>query len=1683
MSVSEPLAKETALFDEAEPMPESLEGIGSQIQAPPEEDIELASRSEKEIQQEDELFLGDKIQIHGGKYNGTQGTIYYLDETLMRIMPQGATSILIDIPFVDGRFDPQIGIEEIIITDPEFHNDHKEEVLPFVTLIDLRVSEDQLVYSFSARGEEKLIYKVVEVDEENDTATLQDIGDESSPPETFEFAAKGIPLDAPFAILRPIEKPQKIEPVGENVPVEDDVIPMLALEEIELEPAVGIEEIPTYQRSYSDATQKKDMLQDLLKSLNPIQQKNPRKIRDIRQITESLLLLRNDLVLYDQAGNVLKMKNTSYRTLANLLQETKFPLAMPIQQVAKTLYLDHTEEDNDSVKQGRGHVDPETAENPNIDLTYLRDLLIKAKEFEDTQFQAPQGEEGQQPLPGELPRWFAAWQQYFDEYMRVVLPNASSELPVEKTIVDRDVLRQDIPVESLEDSDIPGLPVLEKIVPTPDLIAKVRFSKYRALASRLARSIKIENADEATIVKYLIFPLLYLRDLGATRSGKLALDWGISHQDPSTFESILEENGEISDFVTPNQIFGVLPGGTNIGNKTIHDWILAQPLYGGGLGGILPYLRSFGLVETQLSLEQEQALVKKITVFIGFLKIFLEKERATEKSIATDEASQKVVNEMFLDTQSATQLFQSLSQEAILGTVLQNFKATLPAYKENDIANFAALFTQYQDYMIATLSGLPEPITHYRNIATKGRFQKMLFAVMEKNRKKKAAGSAPIPNPCEHVAALELVRSVKDDEQRIRLMVKFLNTYRGRKENHWIWCSICHQHLLCEHEFLLIQEFLHPREKDALHKEILLNFSKGVFQGKYQCKNCGQGIRNQEYDTSLEYDDEGRPMMGRAVLVDKEAEQIEELRQLLDGNITQADIEQEIDFGDREKNLNYKVIYTIAGQMGISVSSNAYSFLVDRVQAALQDPAVIPSAQAYQEAYEIARKAKKTIMDYPKALALTRIRFCATYFLLHVMTHIPDYETRSVVAGCPDPVFSGYPIFTDEGRKEGIKYLACGLSMISDVDEPWKFAGIASMATAKRREFYEKMLDAGIKYALTRDDIQQEIEAKRAFNIERKGIAAAEGRFAEDIPDGFLPLQMKVSKEEAANEPTVAAAASKEQRAYSWILQAHRLALETSFFVPGSMYSETSCCFRPLTEPLDFWRKATSLPTLESKQPPRGSYQSSLNLEFSPQSPEILLASAPPDIWYRIFFKVCFRGERVGLPHEPGYDLKCHWCGLKFPVDPRLPPPQLMKGKEREYETELGALIAAEKRALEEQQVEVTRETFEELLDAVHLRNRVPPHKIPPVESQSPLLRAFADLNPMPTTTWAETMGTTLENLATLEPNASRDQISEAIAILSDEASLFSRQILMRYPRDPLKSLVSNVLAKLFRLRPESLAETLRTYVLVPLNRLLANQKIDNLIYVQKGYKLADISVKDMKEILFDHVNFKKIFRTTPDFLSFSDLQERVNQLSEDDGIRTKLQITTTRLSALISFFTDSLRAPLIPGGLQTLRYFIQNSVAGCLSEFIDPTLYPSSSPDSANLPAQILQSCFSKLHEEGLDMTDEDIRIRLAKRAEKEKQDFINELDRLSNREDRRRELMRKKLGIGKWAIGGTEAIYGYKEDQLERERVERERAGLVDFGQEMRLRTGEGVLDEYSREADGAYTNYADDGEDHGD
>ena len=75
-----------------------METQNTSVTVAPSGDLaETVAKEMTAMDDEFELFVGDYIEFTGGRYFGTKGMIYYLDEELLRILPSGNSDRLTDI--------------------------------------------------------------------------------------------------------------------------------------------------------------------------------------------------------------------------------------------------------------------------------------------------------------------------------------------------------------------------------------------------------------------------------------------------------------------------------------------------------------------------------------------------------------------------------------------------------------------------------------------------------------------------------------------------------------------------------------------------------------------------------------------------------------------------------------------------------------------------------------------------------------------------------------------------------------------------------------------------------------------------------------------------------------------------------------------------------------------------------------------------------------------------------------------------------------------------------------------------------------------------------------------------------------------------------------------------------------------------------------------------------------------------------------------------------------------------------------------------------------------------------------------------------------------------------------------------------------------------------------------------
>ena len=828
--------------------------------------------------------------------------------------------------------------------------------------------------------------------------------------------------------------------------------------------------------------------------------------------------------------------------------------------------------------------------------------------------------------------------------------------------------------------------------------------------------------------------------------------------------------------------------------------------------------------------------------------------------------------------------------------------------------------------------------------------------------------------------------------------------------------------------------------------------SGGQFQGKYICRNCGQPIRELDFDNGLEFDDNGKPKSGRSVLVDEDALFDEKLDKIL-SDITEPSEKEELKFNQDEMPF-YIIIREIAERVGIQVDDAGYRSIIMKVMSYINK---FPSSDVYY-------KTSKTKVDYQVALARVSIATCGFFLLIEIQTRIPSYVVRYPLMGCKSPGFDGFPLDPNPANKQGIEYIACAISSITRKEPPWNQSGFQAMVDDVKRQAGIVFYMAGVLKEVIGDEvIQSKLAEKRAYLLEILGSSSSvnDGRPKDMIPLTFLPEQIIVTPEQAAKDairPDVAAnMGNKGKMALIklWIRRAHELAKETALLIRGSPLMETTCCLSTIVQPGIFFAENMDMPSIGRRALQPYQQGSMMLTEFIPRLSGTDVVSADKDLYYRIFLKCCFEGVRKGYSHEPGLTHRCHWCEFQFPTHPAV----------MDTDTE-GKL------ALITQQVDTNTEEFTALLDTIHTVNKVEPVKVKELTSVTNMMRALGSVVPEPIAGWSAIIEETTTAFLKLPPQVDRSEIVLAAGTIS-EATGQSEQII----RERLTSeKYLRIMNDISRLSWVNFFQVIQTYFITPFQRMVSQFNTESLyIPMELAKALSEThATEDLQPIL------KKDMALLS--LKGSDIILPKFQLA-----RIKLHHYINQMKVLLPF-KNNIRPTVVPGRQITLEYIQRALLYGPISTLLHAAEIPegaeiksaikSVGDPSMRFLLEMIVFTLDKYNTEKLSDDDKEIKNMIAIRAEKERVNVVAEFNKMTD-EERQIELQNKRLGIGKWAVGGTKLIHSYDKEYYDLERQKRISAGISDFpGQEDELYQGRKVddmgFDEYNdeeMEADGGY------------
>ena len=1537
--------------------------------------------------------LGDTVRIVSDTDGEISGIVYYRGITHISIRPFGTSTLLVTYEFEDDeeeeRYKDKHGITEVNIIK-------KREAASFVEQQLFHIG--QRIDTVTQDKQKDKSYIIHDVNRDRDFIIVKDASDAldadaDASLTTFEFDYIGIPTDLDFVIITSAAQEAQPENIQsdevievQEEPEEEDLIEVVGTVTITL--PTRYRQAKVYEQYIPDALQKVDALNDFIAELSSKQQHDPNRLRDLRILVETLFYLKQATVSYHSDGTRKGIKAVSATTLVDLVDSVVVPLGRPVLGVTKKVYITDEEEEigDDDVTC--------VSFNDELERMIDTDLYVAPKDA--------------------IAEW-SNQRKFLQEFAAPWTPAEEDDMWT--AITDTDFFREMVPEI---DEDGAFSTNLSGYVPShsatePPVFDKIPFGLERSLSTtyrngKYHKKEALLSEEKAPIRAYLLFPLHSAAHMGKTRTYQLAMDSGLSQIPRTTMTTLLRELGTPIEGGTSKRIQLFDPSGGTLGNIPLADYIAGIDIQSLTIHDVYYTLLQFGMDTMECTIPLYDVLVAKMD----------KQQRAFRSSLATLRQAVKQPEEAqsnyFIETLA---FMDDIEKQPLLAEEIETYKQRNPSLLSSDIGIMSAILKHYANYVQVTAG--QKSLLIAKATETARRLQYVELERIKKALTDNAPYQRPQPNKCKHVATLATIRKKRDDTERFQDLTAFFKKFQGSRNENWIDCNSCNKHLLCIHERLQIQGFLQPTEKAVIDKEIIISFSGGQFNGQYICRNCGQPIRDFEFDHTVEFDDNGRPKSGHAVLQEDD----EQLQDDIDMLVSAPVGNENAIVLDETTSVYYSIIRKLSEYMEIEFSTEQVRTILDRICAYVDEK--IPSKRKFE--MDASKKGKVDPFAYDAYRARIIISICVSYILIEIQCAMPSYRKKYKVN---DTIYelTGYPLDTDDTNLQTIQYMSIALFSRFNAHEseyPWKESGMFKMSSKDKISAKEKieqqltkintLIMNGIKSISATELVAERLHKKRRY-------AEVRIHTQERLPLSFLPEPFIG---ETVIVPEVAAAANAKSRAaiiMYWIRMAHIEARNSAILVRGSTFAETTCCRRMISDPI--W-KNEELPdigqrSLAPKKP------STLLTMIVPRNATSALVAPNEELYYRLFLSCCSTGIQKGHSHQLGLTNQCIWCGFQFPGNPDV----------IDSDTEGKAALVA-------QNVDLSKNEFATLLNTIHILHSVQPIQAPLVTPMQDTMAAFSNATLSPVGEWKEVITTTLKNFMALPNDADKSDSFLAASEISNVAHVHMTQLTDIFIKK--NTMVATTCEAIIALPWSTFCDVLQTYFIVPFQRKLSNFSKTSLhITYEMTSSLSKIHVKDdLQPILTTELAFYDSF--SMDKKIEQALRAQLGRAPSRDRKQTVLQQLTTCMKtfiaelSVITSYKNKFRVRMIPYKERMLEYIKKLILYGSFRLLFAATTVPANA-----VMSEIVIFHFHKFNTEKLSFDEEVLRNRIESRNEKERVRVIKEMDMMDD-EERAIELMNKRHGIGKWAVGGTKVIYAYDKDYYDRERQKRLDAGITDF------------------------------------
>lgn len=1616
--------------------------------------------------------LGDMLTIISDIHKSTTGRIIYRDGAMIRIRPAHVSDRAVDFPLdpASGLFQDSLGVQELILHEKAKYPHYARQlgVLPGESL--------EFYSKEGAPSADPGVIATLLVSDEQDAIQLED-------GRILNFAFVG--PQEPYTVIVPRSAPEEFSTTNNNT--EAEVEAEAELPEIDL-PAPLVEEIPTSERTYSDAVQREDMFVGLLLDIPTARQKNPRILRQLYRTTDLLLALKNSMVVRDSQGSVLADQAQTYvpNTVTDLLSlqvsGAPVPALLPVADVKKVVYVD-------AVPDGM-YEDVDVRQ----DTVALTEAAMATQIFR---------EEGSNPF-------LAYMDVLLSRNLPAVVPN--SQQPTHYVQMDQDVLRTRAPPAPVQGFPA-GLPAAvtkgDAVDLTPEYLGTVGDRTIRLLAAttlqnrRTGTAFQIAPADSGETVDHILLSDSVLDTRAPTRSSVLLWDLQASETSRRKAGAFYKTLLAAWDAQTPVSQYDATTGSlaTVFADRIPTALQIAER-------GTLGTLDAFGMRTLELNEGVLEVLVKALAAGREAWDTAMTALR--QRAIAALGDSIPVPTEV---PEGHALWTEAVGTQADMASALGTLKDREPALATTQAARTSYILSLANGTLLDVWYGAAGAIAAEAMAVAVDTYhaeRRRLERGLANARAAEAAIAAvPAVNECTHVYLLESIRGIREDAKRFVVLQDFLTKYQGGVRGNWVICGSCDKNLICRHELMLLHEFLHPGRSVALHKTLLLEFSGPVFEGAYICKNCGQKIAELEFDTHLEFDDEGRPLVGRTVVqpAKKVAMEAEKEKEGEAEEAEEADAEnllinvaapKDVPFEGEDLKLYY-VTRTVLEFCGITPTAELYDRIVPSARDFLKER--VNSEDFYKALVARSIAEKRPYIPYKNYVANSVLTVIGALIVLEIQTG--DLPIPFPLQGCKLDR-GGFPL-----EKEGdgcMTYVICVIAGIKRFDDPWvsamwsketslpKRQALVAMPFKQNMNLLLALPGPGGKAPAPLTTVTATYKAR--LDAKREGAALVEDAnlyiSSDRIPPAFRPLpvvkpeggeavpnasKLQQDVREGSIAEVKAYVARRQHAVIQESLQAfHKVSANSAkalhILSETNPRSDAACCYQRLgvvalqgagvqsiTETLGAATTAEvtlledSARQVRQRDPAASANGTHIYVPWSAPQTQPQMPAADPSMYYKLFVKNCFRGENMGFPHEYGLDWVCRHC--KYACPPEL---EYLTGAElgnldgKKFQKAMEELEAKRQQlAIASLEGQVDETSFRALEDAIHARKSVSAFVYPGAVSLFEILESMrrqlvaADL---PDKDWG-----ILQSLATrliaMPPSPQRRAAITPFGTAHDAAlkGLETRMmdLLGARPSEKMRDSVLGTLESLTQItavvQGAQGARNLVTFLLVPMEQVAAGYKNEKP-RVNKWFPKVAPSHRELLHKIWAAQNTV----ATAGMAGLKELKDAAKGL-----VQSVLRRLTTWMGPWLQWWIRDFRGEFTEMELALmLRWSVAQAMLATVTDE-SPLLrgYPI---DVRKAAMQFFNGFFmdalrvARVSIEKTQLTPKEIQEALLARQEMERAEFIRRFDVL-DRDMRKIELMKKNLKIGDWAVGTMKNLFQYDAEFYEFERGQRAAMGLPEF------------------------------------